>query len=351
MRHPIFSLLALSSVGLAGSPRLASEELSDVKSALQAKGEFGAGRLVNASFTGFESLSGLDLFPRQSTCGTGRKRPYNRTRPQLTENADECSDGKCCKSYQNCVRGGCCDKPEIGCGADSCYNPDVETCCEARGTRCDLGYECVPSGGCCKKGRKSCGSDSCYDPEEDECCGNGKTCPLGDTCVDGGCCDGYKRKCGSYKCYDPILSVCCTDGDFSWSCPKGNSCCRSSRSCYRPSTEKCCSSGACRKGETCCEHGCCDSSERCGADGYCTVTSTSTSTTTSLSDATATITVTSGSDSDDDEETSGGGVAGADGTPGDGQGNVSGASGIRADEFLKLASMAVCASLILIVAA
>ncbi|KAK1139425.1 hypothetical protein N8T08_000788 [Aspergillus melleus] len=42
-------------------------------------------------------------------------------------NADECPDGGYCKSYQNCVGGGCCDKLDIACGTDSCYDPDDST--------------------------------------------------------------------------------------------------------------------------------------------------------------------------------------------------------------------------------
>lgn len=75
MRHPILGLLVIASVGLAGSPRVVSEELSNVKPALQSKGDFRAGHQGNASFTGFETFPGLDLSPRQYTCRQGRKTP------------------------------------------------------------------------------------------------------------------------------------------------------------------------------------------------------------------------------------------------------------------------------------
>ncbi|KAM5437190.1 hypothetical protein MferCBS31731_005607 [Microsporum ferrugineum] len=95
-----------------------------------------------------------------------------------------------------------------------------------------------------------------------------------------------------------LLSICCTDGDETWSCGKGESCCTASKSCYLPETEKCCESGACPDSGSCWGKECCDEDQRCGLDGYCmalptpttaTVTETATDFTTSTDVTTDTI--------------------------------------------------------------
>ncbi|KAL5332760.1 hypothetical protein BJX70DRAFT_404253 [Aspergillus crustosus] len=182
---------------------------------------------VNASLHITRDLTSLTLLPRQSTCATG---------------THECLTGEdCCYDDQNCTNDGCCDKPTFGCGADSCYDPDVEICCHARGTTCDIGYECQVSDGCCRIGRTECGDDHCYDPEERICCPeDGTTCSVRFTCEPTLCCRDGLTQCGE-ECYDADSEVCCGTGE---------------------------------------DAEICDSEERCDSSGRCTATTTSRSATT-----------------------------------------------------------------------
>ncbi|KAH7109905.1 hypothetical protein B0J13DRAFT_632271 [Dactylonectria estremocensis] len=235
----IVGLLVLSGTAFAGSPaRVETQPLVKSKPGSQLSSELRPQAFNNATLLVARDLNDFNLFARQ-TCSNG---------------GPECDSGLCCDPGQNCVENGCCDQPMIECGADACYDPETETCCEQRGTTCDIGYECVDPSGCCRTGYDYCNEDYCYDPETEICCADGTKCDLDERCVSGGrCCPDGSISCGDDSCYDPDFSICCTDGGDAWSCSKGERCCASSQSCYDPDTEKCCPSGACFDSGSCCD--------------------------------------------------------------------------------------------------
>ncbi|KAH6665311.1 hypothetical protein F5X68DRAFT_279523 [Plectosphaerella plurivora] len=178
-------------------------------------GDFGL-QVIASNASSLSSRDGDDilnnLLPRQS-CSVGHL----------------CPNGQCCKDYENCVPGGCCNKPEVQCGSDKCYNPDKSTCCSS-GTVCDKGWVCVEGGGCC--------------PEE------------------------TPQRCGnSDRCYDPKKQRCCTEGGKAWGCDASSTCCQGGF--CRTSSEQCCANGSCALDTTCCEKQCCKSIGFCGSDGLC----------------------------------------------------------------------------------
>ncbi|KAL4882375.1 hypothetical protein BJY04DRAFT_217291 [Aspergillus karnatakaensis] len=155
-------------------------------------------------------LTGLGLLARQTTCSPGRY---------------ACADGDgCCRDNQNCTPGGCCDKPNVECGSNHCYDPATEVCCRARGTSCEIGYECMISDGCCRIGRRECGDNHCYDPEEKVCCPeDGTTCDVGYTCQPTICCRNGLIECNG-ECYDPDSEECCGRGSGAEVCDSGETC-------------------------------------------------------------------------------------------------------------------------------
>ncbi|KAL3961421.1 hypothetical protein ACCO45_002944 [Purpureocillium lilacinum] len=256
----VVTLLGAAVAVTASKPRVAAEQLVDAKSPSRPA----SGRAAEGLSNGTQIIFGRDfdgLNPR----------PISMLPRRLLQDDTELHPD------------GCCDKPSIGCGADGCYDPSKNTCCESRGTTCQLGKECIPEGGCCTTGKKGCGSDGCYDPKTDVCCTTrGTTCKTGFECMpDGGCCRTGTKSCGPDKCYDDDKSVCCTSGSDAWTCTKGEKCCAASKSCYDPDKESCCAGGACSLSGSCCGDECCDSDETCGLDKRCTAKTTSTPTSTS----------------------------------------------------------------------
>ncbi|KAJ6445415.1 MFS phospholipid transporter [Purpureocillium lavendulum] len=249
------ALLGACAAVSASKPRVAVEKLVDSKSPSKPAG----GRSAELDSNGTQILFGRDF------------------------------DGLNVFSPRDCDPGryGCCDKPMVGCGADGCYDPSKNTCCQARGTTCRLGKECVPEGGCCTTGYKGCGAEGCYNPKTDVCCKErGTTCDVGYECqTGGGCCRTGTKSCGEDKCYNADTSICCTSGSDAWTCTKGEKCCSASKSCYDPDKEACCSGGACSLSGSCCGETCCDSDETCGLDKVCTAKSTSRPTSTTTSSA------------------------------------------------------------------
>ncbi|KAK2810977.1 hypothetical protein FQN50_002569 [Emmonsiellopsis sp. PD_5] len=119
MKHLVFALLLTASgTTFAREPKikLASHPLSDQKPASHLTPDtYRPSDYSNATLALADPFSGSALVARQS-CDPGRYL---------------CADlSGCCRDDENCVPGGCCDKPKVSCGADACYDPDTQTCCQ-----------------------------------------------------------------------------------------------------------------------------------------------------------------------------------------------------------------------------
>lgn len=101
--------------------------------------------------------------PQSGCCKSGQRHCGSTSQCYDPKTSVCCANGRLCDKGWDCVEGGCCQSGQILCGEDQCYNADASICC----TNGKVAWACV-------KGKK-CGnlSNSCYDPNIETCCVSG----------------------------------------------------------------------------------------------------------------------------------------------------------------------------------